>query len=533
MNREKKQKIVLFSNFSFGVKLLVCALMLLMVLVTTALLVLHSTVSTWKDKYNQTEETAVNAAEQLMNMSIDSTVSIAKSIYTNEAIYRFLNMTYPSSAEYYEAYYPLQQNTAMNIADTNVVKRFTIYSANPTILTGGNIRTLDSAKDEYWYQTFKKMNKPTLLCIPPDGDTPLLIRKLDYMALETGESYICLEMNRAAMSKFVENLGFDGELYVMSGGTLLYSSEAGAGSVDDITIDPDFACITRNYYALDVEFYAHAREKNFLMFLSENRWYFVILTFLLLLMTCGILLVYVGVRKRVRPAIREFRETNLMSSLTKGANGSDEVGKLLDICCDMTGRLQRKGDEFEESSQNLEQKSSDYASLFRTAMRLDAELKMRSLFPELCAGVTEEEIPFMMEQDFLSAIVEHHGAKLLGTVSVPEQWRVPAYSIALAAEWVFAHQGGVSANVTAEDGIVRVSFLTTKAPRTTEVLKLRAIFEDSGISEAYSFERDAQYNAFLRLKHCMGDAVDADVSSKGSFGLTLKLMFLPQNGENA
>ena len=126
----------MLSNLSVTLKFVFVELFLLFAVLTITFAMVRTISLTQKRKYSQMEKTAVTASEHIMNMSIESAVSIAKNIYTNEAIYEFLNREYSSSSDYYSVYYPIQQNSAMNIADTNIVNTCIIYTENPTVLPG-------------------------------------------------------------------------------------------------------------------------------------------------------------------------------------------------------------------------------------------------------------------------------------------------------------------------------------------------------------------------------------------------------------
>ena len=155
-------------------------------------------------------------------------------ISTRTSLYEVLNRKYNSSSDYYEAYYQLQRNTAMKLADTNIVNGCTIYTENPTILTGGNVHRTDSVKDEYWYTAFQKLGKSTVLCIDPASSRLYLVRRLDYMNIDEGESFVCMEIDTNEITKAIDSLDFDGELYVISGSRLLFNGNDSITLVDDI-----------------------------------------------------------------------------------------------------------------------------------------------------------------------------------------------------------------------------------------------------------------------------------------------------------
>ena len=505
----------------FRLKFIILYVLMLLSVLIVCIAMLRSIRNIQQEKYDRTEYTAVIAADQIMNMSIENTVSVAQNIYTNDAVYDFLNTRYASSSEYYEAYYPLQQNTALNIADIKIIDRCTIYSENPTILTGGSIHKLDdAAKEEFWYQYYHKVNKATLLCIDPDSGELLLVRYLDYLHLDTGESYLCIALNRRAITQYINSLEFDGELYVMSGSNLLYSSDTNASSVEDIGIGAEFEGLTRNYYTTEIETYACAARSSLKDLFRRNLFWLICLIAVLLLAGAFSISASLGMTRRLRSAAKEFGTTGVKPTLKRGSNGRDEIGRLLDICCDMSDRLQETGNEFQMSSDSLQKKNTAYDTLYATAMRLDAELSMEQRLPSLDTALTAESIPLADELDLL----RQTAAFSLNGVP-PADWKIGAYSLVLAADDLFGGFGSNSVSVVIVANGARLTFTGTQPLRTAELLRLRAIFEDGGIAEAYAFDRSYRYNPYLRLKHDFDERIDAEVGDKNSFRFVLRLMF--------
>jgi hypothetical protein len=504
-------------------KFFVMMLLLVMTVGVIWIATLYTISVTQNEKYRKMEDTAVTAAEQIMNMSVETAVSIAKNIYINEAIYEFLNTRYTSASSYYETYYPLQQNTAMNLAETNIVKRCTIYTDNPTILSGGNIQKLEPAKSEYWYQIFQRMEKPTILCIDPDTASLVLVRKLDYRSLETGDSYVCLEMNNAILGQFVENLGFEGELYVLSGSNLLYSSQDTVKSIDDVVITPDFDCLARNYYTVDIEFYSYAARRTIADHLRDDSWLVTGLSAVLLFIIVISYLIFFNIRKRINPVVRQYQHTGAVLNLEMGKNGKDEVGQLLDVCCDMAKHIADSGGQSEQDSENLLRQSKAYNDLFLTAMRQDAELSVIEKLPDLRLENPAVMIPLSEELELLQKAAEKLGARF-NADDIPEnQWTVPAYSLLLIADDIFRRFIDPSVTVTFLDDTAYISFESPKTPKSADMLKLRAIFEDSNISEAYDFSRSYRFNPYMRLKACLGNGADIEIIDRNMFRLIFKL----------
>lgn len=522
MKDKKKKMNVLFSDISVAAKFFLVFFLMLLAVVIVFTAMVRAVTAAQKEKYTRMERTVITASEQIMDMAVDSAVAIAKNIYSNETIYNFLNTRYASSSEYYEAYYPLQQNTAMRIADTNVVKGCTIYTENPTVLTGGNMKKLDSAKNEYWYKCFRKLNKSTILCIDPNRSTLTLVRKLDYIGLETGESCLCMEINKDALVKNFENLGFDGELYLTSGSALIYGS-SDEKSADDLPITTEFDCITRNYYSADVEYYACANKSGFIYYLNYNKILLASFGLVILSVIVIIILMIRSIKRRVKTVEEDFIKTGSTSALSKGSNGKDEVGSLLDICCSMSERLMLKGSEYKMSSDSLQQKSSEYDSLFSTAMRLDAELTLINSHPELGHDITDEFIPLSREISVLEKLAKKEGVSINGSVSNADAIIVPAYSIVLIADDILRTYGTSSVELSQKDDMAMISFTSDKTVKPSDTLRLHAIFEEYDISDDYTFDRNSRYNPYLRFRHCLGSYGDAEISDKEKFTLVLKI----------
>ena len=527
--KEKKKRFSspLFSDLPVAIKFLLLDILLLLAVIMVFTAMLRAISAAQKEKYTQMERTVITASEQITEMAVDSAVALAKNIYSNETIYTFLNKRYASSSEYYEAYYPLQQNTAMRLADSNVVRGCTIYTENPTVLTGGNLKKLDAAKNEYWYKCFQKLNKSTILCIDPDTASLTLARKLDYISLDTGESYLCMEINKSALIQNFENLGFDGDLYLMSGSTLIYSSneEMSSADADDIIITPEFDCITRNYYSADIEYYSRANKNGFRDLVLVNKLLLVTLGIVVLVVIAAGYLMSHSIKKRVRMAEDDFNRSGNTPSLVKGENGKDEIGTLLDICCSMSERLKLKGSEYKISSDTLMQKSSDYNSLYATAMRLDAELAVIKDHPEFNRNISDEYVPLASEIEQLEKFAELNDIGISGAINDCEKISVPAYSILLIADDIFRTFSGISIELNNQGQEALISFVSDIAPKSADTLKLHAIFEENGISDEYSFDRSSRINPYLRLKHCLGENADAEIKDRDSLRITFKIKY--------
>ena len=88
MEKEKKirRKFAPFSNTPVSIKSALLVIMMLLSVATIWGAMVRTILITQREKYRQMEHTVVTASEQIVNLSVESAVSIAKNIYTNEAI---------------------------------------------------------------------------------------------------------------------------------------------------------------------------------------------------------------------------------------------------------------------------------------------------------------------------------------------------------------------------------------------------------------------------------------------------------------
>ena len=145
MKKSKKKRSAPFSGLSVMKKFVFFDIMMIAAIISVGTIMVATVMNVTAKKYSQIEKTVISSTEQMTTIGVESAVSIAKNIYTNEPVYDFLNKEFKSSSDYFEEYYPLQKNTALSTADTNIVKKCVIYTSNPTILANGTMKNLDEA----------------------------------------------------------------------------------------------------------------------------------------------------------------------------------------------------------------------------------------------------------------------------------------------------------------------------------------------------------------------------------------------------
>lgn len=457
-------------------------------------------------KHDEMQKTIVTASEQLMEMTIESGVNIAKSIYINENIYTFLNTEYSSSSDYYDAFYNLKHNNPMSIADTNIINDYIVYTENSTILTGGNISSFTPVLDSEWYHEYKKLDKPMILYIDSETDTVSIIRRLDFQSLKTGESCLKLDLNMNLLRNYCDTLDFNGELYIINGGSLIYSN------IPDITIEntginPEFECYIKNYYTADIEYYAFEKRTPVTTFIHENILFIIIFVVIIAVaFITGNFFTY-DIKKRIQH-ISEMLTGEIR--LKHSRNGKDEIGELLDICIKFSEKLAARNSDYRRTNEEFIETNSRYNELFATAMRLDAELNIFEKYPEVCQRYSKY-ITFEEETENIRQITQNINSS--GKTDI----KIPAYSLMMIADDL--SDDSLSIDIDKSNDNADIIFRRSIIPESAKILKLYAIFEDSNITDEYSFSQDNPYNAYIRLIHCFGDKLSVEINNKNNFTL--------------
>ncbi|MDE5557253.1 MAG: hypothetical protein K2J32_06100 [Ruminococcus sp.] len=470
---------------------------------------INSILLSQKQKHSDMQKKIVTASEQLMEMTIDSGVNIAKSIYINESIYQFLNTEYSSSGEYYDAFYNLQQNNPMAIADTNIINSYVVYSENPTILTGGNISSFSTVLDTNWYHQYKKLNKPMMLYVDPETDVVSIIRKLDFQHLITGESCLKLDLNMKLVTSYCDALDFDGELYIINGGSLIYSNIPDI-DIEDTDINPDFECYIKNYYASDIEYYAYENRTSLKDFIIDNILFIIIFIVLFSAMIIAGIIFNSNIKKRIRRSAEVILNENSMNTYS---NGKDEIGEILDMCIKASEKLAENTTHNRRKNEEIQESSSRYNELLNTAMQLDAELIVSQKYHNIFRRFSDN-IPLEDEIDNMRHITRNI------TYTDTFDIKVPAYSLFMIAEDLKSEN--LSINIVKNKNNTDITF-KSDIQEQFKILKLNAIFEESSISDAYSFGYNNPYNPYMRIIHCLGDRISAKIKNKNNFTLCITI----------
>ncbi|MDE5834172.1 MAG: hypothetical protein K2H26_01475 [Ruminococcus sp.] len=499
------------SDMKLNTKMLVISSLAVISSLIVIIAMVRGIYTSQEKKHNEMQTTIITASEQLMEMTVESGVNIAKSIYINDNIYSFLNTEYNSSSEYYDAFYNLKNKNPMSMADTNIINKCIVYTENPTILTGGNISAFTPVLNTEWYHEYRKLDKPMILYVDSETDTVSIIRRLDFQNLNTGESCLKLDLNMKLLSEYCDNLDFNGELYIINGGSLIYSNVPDM-TIENTGINPDFECYIKNYYTSDIEYYAYEYRIPFTAFLHENLLFIVIFVVLLATMIISGYIFVADIKKRLYRSANEL--TSEKKRLNNSGNGADEIGTFIDICIKVAEKLAVRNSDYRRTHEEFQETSSRYNELFSTAMKLDAELAISEKYPKILRKHSEY---ITFEEEALNIRHVTHNITFSGKTDI----KIPAYSLMMIAEDL--SDKSLSADIIQNKNNVIITFSRNAIHDPAKILKLYAIFEESEITDRYSFIPDNSYNAYMRLVHYFGDMISIKIDNKINFRLYITI----------
>ncbi len=515
---KKRKKGSPFSRLRMGQKFLIIDIAALAVIIVMLCILTDAIRRDEQNRRDMISTITVTSAEQCMNTAIETGVSVARSLYTNAKLAAFLNTEYSSSAVYFDAYYQFQQDENLPLAELNIVKDYTIYSANTTIMSGGNIRSLESVRNAGWYQTLLRKNKSIILYCDPDSHVLSLIRKLDYYDMNVGECILKLDLNTSALEDYCDALGFDGELDITCEGALLYSNAA--ESMEEVRINQDFQQSTKNYYTVDIEYYARTAPLSIFGLLTGNWVLMVLLGVTVVLMVLFAWLLVRELQKRIRRTETLYQQEGNVTALRAEDNGQDEIGRLIRICIALSDKVSLKTNQHQHVQEQLSDKQESYNRLYQIAVRQDVQLSMQRLYPALC---TDKDVHTLSEE--MAIVREVVSAYPESAVDVPKDvpadFDVPVYALALVVDDLLRTGNEVVLSCT-EDTIT-LHCQNVAVPPPARMLKLGAIFEEGNISSEYFFRPQYAYNPYLYLKYTLDDRVQVLITRENGFFMDLTI----------
>ena len=179
-----------------------------------------------------TEKTAYTTQYCLSNF-LEYPVNVANNIYRSSVLENFFNETYPTSADYYTAFYRLHRD---QIFDDNLGisgSRIYIYADNKTILNGSGYYRMERAKENEWYPAFEDSEKTSTLYFYYGRNNMgsgsfkrklTLIMKMDMPSFSGCEKLLAIDLDYSAMARELIDLDLNSDIYICDGDKILLSN---------------------------------------------------------------------------------------------------------------------------------------------------------------------------------------------------------------------------------------------------------------------------------------------------------------------
>ncbi len=186
---------------------------------------------------------ATSVQNDLIN-NVEEAVTATKGVYINRKINEFLDMDYPTTADFYAARYEMlnQPFTSINIGSRDQI--IVMYTSNPTIVSGGTFARLDTQEGEEWLRAIESSDQDLILIKYFIDDRRVtekyrkriaVVRRLNYYKNLKYDKYIKVDMDYGAMARHLAGMKYAMPVYLCTGDEILYSSEG----YSDVSVDFD------------------------------------------------------------------------------------------------------------------------------------------------------------------------------------------------------------------------------------------------------------------------------------------------------
>ncbi|MCR5604066.1 MAG: histidine kinase [Lachnospiraceae bacterium] len=309
--------------------------------------IILSIISSDEQAARQTEmKNLASAVEADFRNTVEGAVRPTTSLFINRAIYEFMDREYESSVDYYTARYELLNEPFANILLSSSDMLMTMYTDNPTIISGGAFVSIISQEGEEWLKAVNEKDRDVILESYYMGDDHMtetvrkrlaIVRHLDHYKDFTHKMLVKVDIDYSKLVRRFNEMHYSMPVYICEGDKILYSTE---GYTDLIT---PFAYLDRNAgYAYENKFELYGLDLRILVFDSERDVLDLIkghLPLLMLLLSVNIMLptvlmymINVSFTDRLRMLSSSFDNVNNdMSSLEEigDIHGRDEIGSLM------------------------------------------------------------------------------------------------------------------------------------------------------------------------------------------------------------
>ncbi len=241
-----------------------------------------------KASHDEGVENINNIADSVahdISASLENAAYLTVDIYASNSIYKFLDTQYQSSSEFLQEYNKVFDNYVFYASSKYLISDMTLYSDNPTMLSGGRYYRTDTIRSEEWYRKFLQ-SKDDLFVYPYYNESIdinqknrkiSVIRKLNYVEMSKIEKIVKLDLNYNKMDAAIKSSAFNTTVYVCHKDKIIFSND-----VNDRGMKANFYDISKipmkdiqihkysSAYGFDFDIYLKGYKSNYMSLLKDN-----------------------------------------------------------------------------------------------------------------------------------------------------------------------------------------------------------------------------------------------------------------------
>ncbi len=184
-----------------------------------------------KERQENEINNTLKSVEITLDNMIEYMTGAAANLYTTKALYPFLDEPYDSGYDYLIAY---KANSALfhkvTYGNNTYISNIQIYCDNDTLVNGGGINRLDTARDSEWYKRFVLSGRQMALYPSLDSKSETdkrelsLLCQMNYTGNIDRERIIKLNLNYYYLTRVLNQQYYNADIYICDSERVLFSS---------------------------------------------------------------------------------------------------------------------------------------------------------------------------------------------------------------------------------------------------------------------------------------------------------------------
>jgi len=237
MLSKKREKPVKHKRFVGRTRLALLYIVgVLVPLILTDTLLLSVVVSNEREKTAIEMHNEADSVQYLLETSFSEALGVARKIFVNEEMNKFLEASYASEYEFYDKCYEIKKDVMdfFTAGSDASVSEIVLYVNNPTMVNGGFLRKLEVAESEKWYEGYTDYGKNTYVSCYYVGDEQLtasrrrriaLIREMDYFRTSIRNKLVRVEIDYSTFVRKLNRMKYVYPVYICIGDEIIASTE--------------------------------------------------------------------------------------------------------------------------------------------------------------------------------------------------------------------------------------------------------------------------------------------------------------------